>query len=282
VAPGVPIPRVRVAPMSYNPQTGYIYAQGHAMVGLARRPQDPWLSNAGGFQLTLPDPVGIIAAVDTRTSRVVWKHEVPTELLGTSGPLSTAGSLMFRGATDGLVEAYDARTGQRVWAFQTATAGARIRPGPAVAYQLDGEQFVSIPMGREVWAFTLDGGVPARGVPVDDPWAGRLPSGPAPRETSEIEVATLIQNPSWSVGGRRYAIREHAFNPVRAQVAAGERVRFNNNGEMVHTVAARDGSWTTSALEPATWEFVTFDQPGRFLYHCIDHPWAIGEITVEQ
>ena len=282
VAPGVPIPRVRVAPMSYNPQTGYIYAQGHAMVGLARRPQDPWLSNAGGFQLTLPDPVGIIAAVDTRTSRVVWKHEVPTELLGTSGPLSTAGSLMFRGATDGLVEAYDARTGQRVWAFQTATAGARIRPGPAVAYQLDGEQFVAIPMGREVWAFTLDGGVPARGVPVDDPWAGRLPSGPAPRETSEIEVATLIQNPSWSVGGRRYAIREHAFNPVRAQVAAGERVRFNNNGEMVHTVAARDGSWTTSALEPATWEFVTFDQPGRFLYHCIDHPWAIGEITVEQ
>ena len=282
VAPGVPIPRVRVTPMSYNPHTGYIYAQGHAMVGLARRPQDPWLSNAGGFQLTLPDPVGIIAAVDTRTSRVVWKHEVPTELLGTSGPLSTAGGLMFRGAPDGLVEAYDARTGQRVWVFQTATAGARMRPGPAVAYELDGEQFVAIPMGRELWAFTLDGVVPARGVPVDDPWVGRPPSGPAPRETSEIEVATLIQNPSWSVGGRRYAIREHAFNPVRAQVAAGERVRFINNGEMVHTVAARDGSWTTSALEPATWEFVTFDQPGRFLYHCTDHPWAIGELTVEQ
>ena len=77
VAPGVPIPRVRVTPMSFSPQTGYIYAQGQAMVGLARRPQDPWLSNGGGFQLTLPDLVGIIAAVDTRTSRVVWKHEVP-------------------------------------------------------------------------------------------------------------------------------------------------------------------------------------------------------------
>ena len=281
VAPGVPIPRVRVTPMSYSPQTGYIYAQGQAMVGLARRPQDPWLSNAGGFQLTLPDPVGIIAAVDTRTGRLAWKHEVPTALLGTSGPLTTAGGLMFRGAPDGLVEAYDVRTGDRVWAFQTATEGARMRPGPAVAYELDGKQFITIPMGRELWAFTLDGTVPARGVVPDDPWADLPPSGPAPRETDEIEAATLIQNPSWSVGGRRYAIREHAFNPVRALVTAGARVRFLNNGEIAHTIAARDGSWTTASLDPATWEFVTFDQPGTFLYHCTDHPWAIGEITVE-
>ena len=281
VAPGVPIPRVRVTPMSFSPQTGYIYAQGQAMVGLARRPQDPWLSNAGGFQLTLPDPVGIIAAVDTRTSRVVWKHEVPTALLGTSGPLTTAGGLMFRGAPDGLVEALDARTGERVWAFQTAPEGARMRPGPAVAYELDGAQFIAISMGRELWAFTLDGTVLARGVPVDDPWADLPQFGPAPRETSAIETATLIENPSWSIGGRRYAIREHAFSPVRARVSAGVRVRFLNNGELAHTIAARDGSWTTSTLEPATWEFVTFDEPGTFLYHCTDHPWAIGEITVE-
>ncbi|MCH7749842.1 MAG: PQQ-binding-like beta-propeller repeat protein [Acidobacteria bacterium] len=281
VAPGVPIPRVRVTPMSYSPQTGYIYAQGQAMVGLARRPQDPWLSNAGGFQLTLPDGIGIIAAVDTRTSRVVWKHEVPTRLLGTSGPLTTAGGLMFRGAPDGLVEAYDARTGDRVWAFQTAPEGARMRPGPAVSYEIDGQQFIAISMGRELWAFTLDGTVPARGVPVADPWADLPPSGPAPRATSAIEVATLIENPSWSVGGRRFAIREHAFNPVRALVTAGVRVRFLNNGEMAHTIAARDGGWTTATLEPATWEFVTFDEPGTFLYHCTDHPWAIGEITVE-
>jgi alcohol dehydrogenase (cytochrome c) len=280
VAPGVPIPRVRVTPMSYSPQTRYIYAQGIAMVGLARRPRDPWLSNAGGFQLTLPDAVGIIAAVDTRTGRVVWKQEVPTSLLGTSGPLTTAGGLMFRGAPDGLVEALDARTGARVWVFQTAPEGARMRPGPAVTYELDGQQFIAIPMGRDLWAFALDGPVPARGVPVDDPWANLPQSGPATRETSEIEAATLIENPSWSVGGRRYAVREHAFNPVRAQVTAGVRVRFLNNGEMEHTIAARDGSWTTDTLEPATWQFVTFDEPGTFLYHCTDHPWAIGEITV--
>ena len=166
---------------------------------------------------------------------------------------------------------------------QTSLAGARLRPGPASTYEIDGRQFIAIAMGGELWAFTLDGTVPARGVTdsvrLDDlvRWIG-----PAPRETAAIETATLVENPVvWSVGGRRNAIDEHAFNPVRAQVTAGARVRFVNNGEIAHTVSARDGSWTTSTLEPAMWDYVTFDEPGTFLYHCTDHPWAIGEITVE-
>ena len=281
VAPGAPIPLVRVTPMSFSPQTGYIYAQGRAHVGRARRFEDPWLSRPSGDHISLPEAVGIISAVDPRTNRVVWKQEVPSALLGTSGPLTTAGGLMFRGSPGGQVEAYDARTGERVWAFQTAAAGARMRPGPAVAYELDGEQFIAIPMGRELWAFTIDGDVAARGEVAADPWADLTPPGPAPSETREIETATLMQNPSWSLGGRRYAIDEHAFTPVRARVTAGARVRFLNNGEIAHTVAARDGSWATGVLEPAQWEFVTFDEPGTFLYHCTDHPWAIGEITVE-
>ncbi len=59
------------------------------------------------------------------------------------------------------------------------------------------------------------------------------------------------------------------------------RVQFINNGEIAHTVAARDGSWTNGTIAPGVFEYVTFDQPGTFLYHCTDHPWAIGEITVE-
>ena len=85
VAPGAPIPRVRVTPMSHSPQTGFIYAQGMAHVGRIRRFADPWLVNTGDVQITLPDALGIIAAVDTATGRVDWKHEVPTRILGTSG-----------------------------------------------------------------------------------------------------------------------------------------------------------------------------------------------------
>ena len=129
-----------------------------------------------------------------------------------------------------------------MWAFQTTPVGVRVRPGPAAAYELDGEQHIAIAMGPELWAFTLDGAVAARGEAPADPWADLPPPGPAPRETSEIETATLMENPSWSVGGRRYAIDEHAFNPVRARVAPGTRVQFINNGELAHTVAARDAS----------------------------------------
>ena len=159
---------------------------------------------------------------------------------------------MFWGSADGRLEAFDARTGDRAWAFQAGPPGVRLRPGPAVSYAIDEEQFIAIAVGGELWAFALDGDIPARPAatePLDDlvRWIG-----PPPRATDMVETATLVENPiAWSVGGRRSAINEHAFNPVRALVTAGARVRFVNNGEMAHTIAARDGSWTTDTLAPA-------------------------------
>ena len=82
--------------------------------------------------------------------------------------------------------------------------------------------------------------------------------------------------------GKRSELDEHSFNPVRALVTVGAPVQFLNNGQIPHSIAARDGSWTTGTLQPAMSEHVTFDQPGTFLYHCTDHPWAIGEITVQE
>lgn len=149
------------------------------------------------------------------------------------------------------------------------------------AYAIDGRQFIAMAVGGELWAFALDGDVPERGAaqPLHDlvRWIG-----PPPRATDTVETVTLVENPvAWSVRGRRNALHEYAFNPVRARVRAGDRVRFVNNGEMPHTVAARDGSWTTGTLQPAMWGYVTLDEPGTFLYHCTEHPWAIGEITVD-
>ena len=281
VAPGVPIPLVRVTPMAFSPDTGYIYAQGRAHVGRARRFADPFVWNTARFHLTLPDAVGVLAAVDTATGRVVWKNEMPSAFLGVSGPLVTAGGLLFRGSPGGQVEAYDVRTGDRRWAFRTSEEGSRLRPGPASTYELDGTQYIAVAMGPALWAFALDGDLPSRGEPSPDPPVDDQPAGPAPRETDEIDTATLLENPRGAVGGRRYAFDEHNFNPVRARVTAGTRVRFTNNGEIAHTVAARDGSWSTATLAPGLWDFVTFDEPGTFLYHCEEHPWAVGEITVD-
>ncbi len=285
VALGAPIPMVRVTPMSFSPQTGYIYAQGRGHVGRAKRFEDPWISDnrPGGYlRLGLPESTGVLAAVDPQTNTVAWKQELPGGRLATSGPLATAGGLVFWGSADGQVDAYDAQTGERVWAFQTTPAGARMRPGPAASYAIDGKQFIAIPMGNELWAFGLDGAVAPRSVPSEEPLSDLVRwVGPAPRETDEIELATLRENPSWSLGGTRSAIDEHAFNPQRAQVVTGARVQFTNNGEIAHTVVARDGRWTTGTLAPAMSTYLTFDEPGTFRFHCEEHPWALGEITVE-
>ena len=251
-----------MTPLAFSPDTGYIYAQGRAHVGRARRFADPFVWNTARFHLTLPDAVGVLAAVDTATGRVVWKNEMPSAFLGTSGPLVTAGGLLFRGSPGGQVEAYDVRTGARRWAFRTSEEGSRLRPGPASAYEFDGTQYIAVAMGPQLWAFALDGEVPARGEPSPDPPVDDRPSGPAPRETDEIETATLLENPRGSVGGRRYAFDEYNFNPVRARVTAGTRVRFTNNGEIPHTLAARDGSWSLGTLNPGLWDFVTFDDAG--------------------
>ncbi|MDA1095084.1 MAG: PQQ-binding-like beta-propeller repeat protein [Acidobacteria bacterium] len=284
VALGSPIPMVRVTPMAFSPQTGYIYAQGRGHVGRAKRFADPWISDNrpdGYLRLGLPESTGVLAAVDPKTNRVAWKQELPGGRLGTSGPLATAGGLVFWGAADGQLDAYDAQTGERVWAFQATPAGTRLRPGPTATYAVDGTQYVAIPMGNELWAFALDGTVPPRDEPLAEPLADLVRwTGPPPRETNDMETSTLRENPSWSLGGSRGALDEHAFNPQRAQVSVGERLRIINNGELSHTVVAHDGSWTTGVIEPGLFGSLTFDAPGTFLFHCEEHPWALGEVTV--
>ena len=260
--------------MAYSPQTGYFYAQGMGTIGRARRiSDDPWFQETGGTSVVLPPAVGIIAAVDSRTNKIVWKKEVPSTLLGGSGPLTTAGGLMFRGAGDGNVEASDAKTGARLWEFQT---GVRSSRGPGAAYEVDGEQYVALAMGTVMWAFKLGGTVPPAAAPV-----AAVEPALAGRETEEIETGTLLQVPFGGAVGNRYAMDEHTFNPQRARVKAGTRVMFVNNGRMIHTVAAQDGSWNTGVLGPAKSFYVTFDRAGTVRYHCTEHPYAVGDVIVE-
>ena len=99
---------------------------------------------------------------------------------------------MFRGSGDGNFEAYDASTGDRLWQFQTGVLGAR---GPAATYQVDGEQYVALAMGPELWAFKLGGTVePQDASPMS---AGRRSAG---RVVDEIQTTTLVQSAERGVG----------------------------------------------------------------------------------
>jgi len=273
VSPWTPIAGTnRVTPMSYSPQTGYFYAQGVAALGRARQiTTDPWFrGNAAMLNDLLPPPIGILAAIDSRTNKIAWKTDMPANL-GTSGPLTTAGGLMFRGDASGAVEAYDAKTGDKLWTFHTGQRGAR---GPAMSYEVDGEQCIAVAMGTSLWSFKLGGTLPPRPEP-----PAVTNRGPQAEPAAMIETATLVQSADRGVG-RRFALDEHAFNPVRARIKAGDYITFMNNGTITHTITGLDGSWTAGSLKTAESNQVKFDKAGTYRYACKEHPWAVGELTV--
>ena len=179
---------------------------------------------------------------------------------------------MFRGAGDGTFQAYDAGTGERLWQFQTGVRGAR---GPSTTYEAGGVQHVAIAMGPELWAFTLGGTVPE-----EEPAPTAARRDAAGRETNEIMTSTLVQSAERGVG-LRYAVDEHAFSPARVRVKAGTIVTFVNSGDITHTVSAMDATWSTGPLLRAQSGYVRMDRTGTHTYQCEDHPWAMGQITVE-
>ena len=187
--------------------------------------------------------------------------------------MATAGGLVFHTTPDGNFNAYDAKTGNVLWQFQTgSTAG-----GPAASFEIDGEQYIAVITSANVWAFKLGGTLkPATPPPAarpTEPFVGQI------TDTRQIETASLIRDNAFT--GARYMTDEFAFAPYRAKVKAGTQVTWRNNGRMVHTVIAQDGSWTTGPLDPAGVAGVTFDKPGTYTYICKDHPWAYAQIIVE-
>jgi len=234
---------MRVAPMSYSPQTGYFYAVGERSLKWLRRSEDPYFfSNA--FNSRVPGinelTMGVMGAIDSKTGKLAWKKEFK---LGAGRPAGTM-----------------------------ATAG-----GPAASFEIDGEQYIALITSANVWAFKLGGSLkPQTAPPAARPAEAIV--GPT-TDTRQIETASLIRDNAFT--GARYLTDEFAFNPYRAKVKAGTQVTWRNNGRMVHTVVAQDGSWTTGPLDPAGVAGVTFDKPGTYTYICKEHPWAYAQVIVE-
>ena len=107
---------------------------------------------------------GTLTALNSRTNKIVWQKKVPYSIGQGSGALSTASDLVFHGEPDGNFQAYDAKTGEPLWQWQTG-AGA---DAPAITYEIDGTQYVAIASGGVsiqttssnsdmIWVFSLKG-----------------------------------------------------------------------------------------------------------------------------
>ncbi|MBS0332762.1 MAG: c-type cytochrome, partial [Proteobacteria bacterium] len=60
-----------------------------------------------------------------------------------AGVLSTGGGLVFQGAAEGKVYAYDATNGKQLWSFDTGNGVI----APPMTYELKGEQYVALMVG---------------------------------------------------------------------------------------------------------------------------------------
>ncbi len=146
-------------PMSYNPQTGLVYIPVLDIPASYAQPQEgfvyrPGVSNLGidGVIAGLPDKqaerdalrpliTGRLLAWDPKTQKEAWRVEYNGPWNG--GTLTTAGNLVFQGTADAKFVAYRASDGEALWEFPTQTGVV----APAMTYELDGEQYVTVNVG---------------------------------------------------------------------------------------------------------------------------------------
>lgn len=108
-------------------------------------------------------PWSQLVAVDSQKGEIVWRTPLgavpglPEDkqklgLARNAGPLVTAGGLVFIGAAvDRKVRAFDARTGEEVWAWDLQAPG---EANPMTYLGGDGEQYVAIVAADTLYAFT--------------------------------------------------------------------------------------------------------------------------------
>ncbi|AMY08539.1 Quinohemoprotein alcohol dehydrogenase ADH-IIG precursor [Luteitalea pratensis] len=153
-------------PMSYSPQTGLVYIP--IQDGAIDFAHDPAYTRLEGFQNlgvligTLPDDPqvrkairngyrGALLAWDPIARKAAWRAERRGAYNG--GTLAVAGGVVFQGTIDGHFLAMDAKTGKELWSFDNQAATLA---GP-VSYELDGEQYISVPAGYGGVFFLING-----------------------------------------------------------------------------------------------------------------------------
>lgn len=279
----IPYMSMRFAPMSYSPITGYFYGTACVYPRWIKRPENGWFFTNTTVRAPGLKQYGLHVALDSRTNKLAWQHRVPYSDCNSSGAMTTATGLMFHTEPDGNLGAYDQRTGDLLWQFQTGQTGIfgsnGHGGGPVVTYEVDGVQYVALTMNRSVWAFKLGGTLPPR-PPQEPPFTTYPHQGPVDA-TDTIELKRLITQSNQNTGRNDEWHDPYGLTPTRASVAVGTTVTWTNPTDVTHNVSARDGSWSTGPIAPGETGSVVINDGGAQEYFCTEHPWTIGQLVVE-
>jgi len=135
-------------PMSYDPNTGLAYANTLAFGGHYKAIPAEYKAGEWYTGMDLSDlwewgtgPRGHLKAIDPMTGKSKW--EVPSDIPRFSGVLSTAGGVVFSGRLTGEFEAFDAKSGKKLWQFKM---GSGVE-GQPVTWEQDGVQYVAVTSG---------------------------------------------------------------------------------------------------------------------------------------
>jgi alcohol dehydrogenase (cytochrome c) len=147
------------SPPSYDParQLFFLMARETCAVYTQKR-QDPVAGRLymGGTLIRISTPeteYSAVRAIDVISGQVKWEYKVGAPSM--AGVMSTASGLLFIGNQEGDFTALESATGKKLWTYNT---GANIYGAAATTFMLDGRQWVLIPSGIKLYAFTLNNG----------------------------------------------------------------------------------------------------------------------------
>jgi alcohol dehydrogenase (cytochrome c) len=134
-------------PMAYSADTGLFYVPSNEWGMDIHNEPITYKKGAAylgaGFTIKplYEDHIGVLRAIDPATGKIVWEYNNKAPLWG--GVLATAGNLVFTGTPEGYLKAFDAKTGEELWKFQTGSGVV----GCPITWEQDGEQYVAVTSG---------------------------------------------------------------------------------------------------------------------------------------
>jgi len=139
---------------SYSPETNLLYIATSSECDVFTSSPQPYRAGHDFLgSVYVPDPAerptGSLKAIDVRTGSEKWSFPYFSSPNG--GALSTAGGVVFAGDSDGNFIVLNANTGRDLWHVQL---GAAIY-STAITFEVDGKQYVVIPAGSALFAFSL-------------------------------------------------------------------------------------------------------------------------------
>ena len=142
---------------AFSPATGLFYVMASEACSVYRKNAD-WFEYGKSFyggttkSATIQGGGKFLRALDLRTGALAWETPSISGSITASGLLSTAGGLVFYGDNArGAFIAVDARTGQRLWGFDTN----EVWKSSPMTYGIEGRQYVSAVAGSTVRVFGL-------------------------------------------------------------------------------------------------------------------------------